>query len=148
MSNDYSNLSLQLVDGSVTLVPAHKAKHSHLLISDPNLMWDTFMVAHPQALATMHEEGWLDDRINMFDRFWGNIVYYLTTIPTDKDAMVMCCALLLYQSEQHQLWHVATQLPTTTYNLATLNINLVKMCITHIKHQDSNAAEHGHARAK
>ncbi|KIM78776.1 hypothetical protein PILCRDRAFT_10994 [Piloderma croceum F 1598] len=123
-STDDDALSLlRGLDGLTSLIPASSTKESKGVIEDQDLDWEDFCIAAPWMIEAMGRASWPPERIQMMSNFWANLQEHLFR---SSGAPFEQKALLLYQAEQHRLWHIAINTPHAGYNLSNINNSLLR----------------------
>jgi hypothetical protein len=93
------------------------------IINNKNILWEDFCQAAPCMIVAMEEAGWLQDRVAMLVKFWGNLQVHelhFSRDPLDQRT------LIVYQVEQHKLWHLAISSPQGAYNLSHINNEVIR----------------------
>ena len=109
------------------------------VISDAELSWNDFSQAAPRLVNAMIEADWPKDNVQMFATFFGAL--QLFSIESNEGSThVLRHALLLYQSEQRNHWHV-THRTSSAVNLSVLNSHLVMRYIHTVEAADLERAE-------
>ena len=74
-------------------------------------------------ILAMEEANWPQERVVMLAKFWGNLqVHELRSSIDPLDQKT----LILYQAEQHWLWHQAITSPRGAYNISRINKEILK----------------------
>ncbi|KAG2357194.1 hypothetical protein BDR07DRAFT_1490988 [Suillus spraguei] len=109
-------------DGSHKWIPAgatHDPKAQ--VLKDENLTWEHFNEAVPCMIATMNENDWPADRVDMHIAFWSTLQNHCWRHTFDAHKQ---CALLLYQAQQRRRWHLSAG-SCNSWSLARINQSLL-----------------------
>jgi hypothetical protein len=110
-------------DGSTTWVPAAVARDSKKVLDDKDLKWEDFCQAVPRTILAMEEADWPAERVAMLASFWGKLQVH--EMRSSRDPLDQK-ALLLYQSRQRRLWHLAIPTPRGAYNISILDESVLR----------------------
>ncbi|KAG6328371.1 hypothetical protein ID866_10718 [Astraeus odoratus] len=94
-----------------------KGESALKLITDEELSWEDFMEATPHIITAMKDNEWAEDHIEMFIKFWTAIHTHPWQHIDDPFSQK---ALLAYQAQQRQLWHLTVG---TAHNWSLAEIN-------------------------
>ena len=110
-------------DGSTSLIPASSTRESKGMVDDRDIKWEDFCITAPRMIEVMARANWPPECTQMMVSFWANIQEHLFH---SSGASFKQRALLAYQAEQRQLWHVAIVNPHSGYNLSAINEALLR----------------------
>ncbi|KAG0703211.1 hypothetical protein DFH29DRAFT_803757, partial [Suillus ampliporus] len=109
-------------DGQQTWVNADETRDSKMVITkDKNLSWEDFNEAAPRIIVAMKQQEWPEDHINMHITFCTSLQNHRWHHAMD---ILKQRALLLYQSQQHRMWHLTAGGPHG-WSIAELNHELI-----------------------
>ena len=109
-------------DGQQTWVTAGAIRDPKSAVTkDENLSWEEFNQAAPRMIIAMKQHEWPEDRISMHVQFWTALQTHCWRHDLDE---LRQRTLLLYQSQQHHLWHLTVGGPNS-WSIAELNNDLI-----------------------
>lgn len=113
---------LPTADGLHKWIPAGAARDPKVQVTkDENLTWEQFNESAPRMVASMKQNDWPDDRINMHITFWSALQNHRWRHDFDIHKQR---ALLLYQAQQRRHWHLAIG-SSNSWSLARINQELL-----------------------
>lgn len=113
---------LPTADGLHKWIPAGAARDPKVQVTkDENLTWEQFNESAPRMVASMKQNDWPDDRINMHITFWSALQNHRWRHDFDIHKQR---ALLLYQAQQRRRWHLAIG-SSNSWSLARINQELL-----------------------
>ncbi|GBE84547.1 hypothetical protein SCP_0605260 [Sparassis crispa] len=121
--DDEAMVITRTADGSTSWVPAASVREARGVTDDKDIHWEDFCQAVLRMVLAMEQARWPEEWITMLARFWGNLqIHELRSSIDPLDQKT----LLVYQGEQHKLWHRAITSSATAYNLAQINKELIR----------------------
>jgi hypothetical protein len=121
--DDEVMVMLRLPNGSTSWVPAAATRTTSAVVDDKNILWEDFCQAAPQMIVAMEEADWLQEHVAMLAKFWGNLQIH--ELRSSRDPLDQK-TLIVYQAEQHRLWHLAIGSPQGAYNLSRINEEVMR----------------------
>ncbi|TFY67376.1 hypothetical protein EVJ58_g1654 [Rhodofomes roseus] len=106
-------------DGSTSWVPAASLRSDKAVIPDKELSWEQFREAVPRLLGAMEQAKWDAARVSMLAHFFGKLQNHPFRQHSRNPLDIR--ALLTYQGEQRQRWHLAITTATGAWNLSEIN---------------------------
>lgn len=122
-TDDEAMVMLRLPNGTTSWVPAAAARTASAVTDDKNILWEDFCQAAPRMIVAMEEADWPSERVSMLAKFWGNLQIH--ELRSSRDPLDQK-TLIVYQAEQHRLWHLAITSPQGAYNLSRINEDILR----------------------
>ena len=89
-------------------------------------------------ILAMEEANWPQERVSMLAKFWGNLQIH--ELRSSRDPLDQK-TLLVYQAEQHRLWHLAISAPRGAYNIARINEEILRKTREKVYWDDRHAKD-------
>ncbi|TFY69257.1 hypothetical protein EVJ58_g520 [Rhodofomes roseus] len=105
-------------DGTTSWVPA-------TVTPDSELTWEQFQEAVPRFIVAMKEARWAEERVIMLSKFWEKLQVHRFGRQWCPDPIDIR-ALITYQAEQRQRWHLAIHAPQGAWNISILSQEILR----------------------